>query len=62
MNGKKLLSDFFIDNKFNIYEKENAHILCTENKIVWIIGKRLDNRFKINKNTENILKIEIKNK
>lgn len=59
MKGRKLLSDFFTDNKLNIYEKENIYILCSENKIVWIIGKRLDDRFKISKNTKNILKLTI---
>ncbi len=57
MRGRKLLSDFFIDNKFNRFQKESIFLLCCGDKIVWIIGKRLDNRFKINKNTKKILKI-----
>lgn len=48
---KKLLSDFFIDVKINRFEKENIWILCSEDKIVWLIGYRIDNRFKISSKT-----------
>lgn len=48
---KKLVSDFFINQKMSRFEKQNTWILCSENKIVWIIGYRLDNRFKISPKT-----------
>ncbi len=60
MQGKKKLSKYFKDEKFSLLDKENIWLLCSNNNIVWIIGKRLDNRFEINKNTTEILKIEIK--
>ena len=60
MTGFKKISDFFIDQKIPIHEKENTWILCSGKKIVWIMGHRIDNRFKINDQTNNILKIEIK--
>lgn len=60
MNQKKKLSDYFIDNKYSILEKENSQILESENKIVWIIGHRIDNRFRITKSTKKILIIEVK--
>lgn len=59
MKNLKKLSDFFIDNKFTISDKENTWILESDNKIVWIIGKRIDDRFKINQQTKNILKVKI---
>ncbi len=59
MQGKKKLSKYFKDEKFSLLDKENIWLLCSNNNIVWIIGKRLDNRFEINKNTTEILKIEI---
>jgi tRNA(Ile)-lysidine synthase len=59
MNGLKKLSDFFIDNKFSIVEKEETWLLASENKVVWIIGHRIDNRFKITGNTRNILIIKV---
>lgn len=59
MTGFKKVSDFFIDEKIPVHEKENIWLLCSGNKIVWIIGHRIDNRFKINTETKKILKIEI---
>jgi tRNA(Ile)-lysidine synthase len=59
MKGKKKLSKYFKDEKMSILEKEKIWLLCTEeNKIIWIIGKRLDDRFKVTKETIEILKIE----
>ncbi|NPD46553.1 tRNA lysidine(34) synthetase TilS [Lentimicrobium sp. S6] len=48
---KKLVSDFFIDHKMSLFEKQNTWVLCSKNKIVWIIGHRIDNRFKISSQT-----------
>ncbi|MGE0089798.1 MAG: tRNA lysidine(34) synthetase TilS [Bacteroidales bacterium] len=59
MNNLKKLSDFFIDQKLSISEKENIWILESENKIVWIIGLRPDERFKVTKDTKTILKIQL---
>lgn len=56
-NSRKKLSDFFIDNKLSIIEKEASWLLCSEDKIVWIIGQRIDNRFRITKKTKYLLKI-----
>ena len=58
MTGLKKVSDFFIDEKYSIPEKENAWILSSGNKPVWIIGKRLDDRFKITSKTKRILRIK----
>ncbi len=60
MTGFKKVSDFFIDMKVPIHEKENTWILCSGKKIVWIMGLRIDNRFKITSDTKRIFKIEIK--
>lgn len=60
MTGFKKLSDFFVDEKIPLHEKEKIWLLCSGQKIVWIMGYRIDNRFKITPGTEQILKIEIK--
>ena len=62
MKGKKKISDFLIDLKINRFNKENTLIVLSENKIVWVVGYRIDDRFKVTENTTDImeLKIELK--
>ncbi len=59
MTGKKKISDFFIDNKFSISEKENTFFLLSGRKIAWVIGHRIDHRYRVTSNTKQILKIEL---
>ncbi|MFN7045410.1 MAG: tRNA lysidine(34) synthetase TilS [Flavobacterium sp.] len=57
MNGKKKLSKYFKDEKYSLLDKENQWLLCSEDQIVWVIGKRADNRFTSNETTQNNIKI-----
>ena len=59
MRKEKKLSDYFTANKYSIIDKENQWILCSEDKIVWLVGERIDDRFRISNKTKNILKIEL---
>lgn len=59
MRGKKKLSKYFKDEKLSLIDKEKTLILLSADTIVWIIGKRADDRFKITENTTKILKIEL---
>jgi len=54
---KKKLSDFFIDQKFSLKEKEQTCLLCSGHDIVWIIGHRIDHRYRVTSATAEILRI-----
>lgn len=60
MKGKKKLSKYLKDEKLTPFEKENVYLLTSENKVVWVIGMRADDRFKVTSQTNQILKIELK--
>ncbi|MDR3193720.1 MAG: tRNA lysidine(34) synthetase TilS [Tannerella sp.] len=51
MRGRKKLSDYFTDRKFSVIQKEQTWLLCSGEDIVWIVGERIDNRFRIDKST-----------
>lgn len=59
MKKEKKLSDYFTSNKYSLLDKENQWILCSEEKIVWLVAERIDDRFRISNKTKNILKIEV---
>lgn len=60
MKGKKKLSKYFKDEKMSLLDKENTWLLCSNDDIVWVVGRRADNRFRVKENTKGILKIKLK--
>jgi len=52
MKGRKKLSKYFKDEKFSLVEKESQWLLCSGEDIVWVIGKRADQRFLAHAGTE----------
>ena len=61
MKGKKKVSKFSKDEKLSLLAKENCWLLCADNdEIVWLVGMRMDERFKVDSNTKEILKITLK--
>ena len=59
MTQQKKISDFFINNKLSLIEKEHSWILESDNEVIWIIGQRLDNRFRVTKETTEVLEFSI---
>jgi tRNA(Ile)-lysidine synthase len=55
MAGRKKLSDYFSDHKYSLPDKEQTWLLCSGENILWVIGERTDNRFRIDKTTTSVL-------
>lgn len=59
MRGEKKLKDFFIDLKVPRYQRDKIPILLSGDKIVWVVGYRMDDRFKVEDATKKVLKIKV---
>lgn len=59
MSKYKKVSDFLIDNKVSRAQKDNTYVLITGKEICWLIGHRIDDRFKITENTDKIFRIDL---
>ncbi|MCB0689194.1 MAG: tRNA lysidine(34) synthetase TilS [Saprospiraceae bacterium] len=58
MNGQsQKLKKYFRNRKFNTFQKENQWLLLSDDKICWVIGERLDERFRIDEHTKYVLRI-----
>lgn len=60
MTGHKKVKDFFIDLKIPPVRRKQIPILLKDDKIIWVCGYRIDDRFKVTPDTKSILKITIK--
>ncbi len=58
MRGKKKLQDFFTDMKLSCHAKDNIWLLCADEDIAWIVGYRIDERYKV-KQKDNAIHIII---
>jgi tRNA(Ile)-lysidine synthase len=60
LNGSKKVSDFLNDQKVPSFEKNEQLVLINSKKIVWVVGHRIDNRFKITEKTRKVLQLCLK--
>lgn len=60
LKGSKKVSDFLTDQKISPLNKIDQLVLTDDENIIWVVGLRIDNRFKINKNTEKVLELCLK--
>ncbi|PIQ48687.1 MAG: tRNA lysidine(34) synthetase TilS [Cytophagales bacterium CG12_big_fil_rev_8_21_14_0_65_40_12] len=58
MKGKKKLSDFMIDEKIPLNLKKDVRVMLSGQEIVWIIGHRIDDRFKVTTETQELIRIK----
>ena len=61
MQSFKKISDFFIDNKFSILDKNKQWLLCSGKDIVWVVSHRIDDRFRIQSTTKKLYIAELLN-
>lgn len=61
MKGSKLVSDFLIDRKVNLFEKENTFVMLSGEEIIWVIGMRSSENFKVTGLTKKIYHVELWN-
>lgn len=59
MRGVKLVSDFLTDLKKNVFEKEKQLLVCSGDKIAWVVGERSDERFRVTEHTRHVLSIRL---
>ena len=59
MHGRKLISDYCIDRKLNALEKEELWLLCSGKDVVWVIGERIDNRFRVEEMTRRVYHLSV---
>ncbi|MCQ2327592.1 MAG: tRNA lysidine(34) synthetase TilS [Bacteroidales bacterium] len=59
LHGKQKLSDFFTNQKYSIIDKERQWLLCSGDDIIWVVGERISDKYKITNKTKTIYKVEI---
>ncbi len=59
MENRKKLSDFLIDRKISLADKNGISVLESDGEIIWVVGHRIDNRFKITPETKSVIKLTV---
>ncbi len=59
MKGRKKVSDYLTNCKFSLLEKERQWVLCSGEEIIWLVGERPDNRFRVDAHTQRIIMVQL---
>jgi tRNA(Ile)-lysidine synthase len=59
MKGKKKLSDYFTDRKMSLLDKEEVWVLLSGEDLVWVVGERPDDRFRVTDKTRKLFQIRL---
>ena len=59
MKGRKMVSDYLTNRKYSLFEKQRLFVVCSGEEIVWLIGERMDHRFRITEQTKRFLEIRV---
>ena len=59
-NGTKKLKEYFIDIKIPREQRDRIPLLCIESEVVWVIGDKISDKFRVTENTKSVLKIQYK--
>ena len=59
MKGRKLVSDYLTDRKYSLLQKQRQWVLCSGDEIVWLVGERIDHRYRVTEQTSNLLLIHL---
>ena len=60
MKGSKLISDMLTDSKVSYFDRQRQYVLLNnEQQIIWLLGHRIDDRYKITSSTKTVLKIKL---
>ncbi|MDO4180927.1 MAG: tRNA lysidine(34) synthetase TilS [Bacteroidales bacterium] len=60
MKGRKNVSDYLTDRKFSLFQKEKQCVVCSEERIVWLAGERIDDRYRVTEKTKRIAIVRLK--
>ena len=62
MQGRKKLHDFFVDEKYSREERDRIPILCLGPEVIWVVGSRINENYKVDDHTERIILLEYASK
>ena len=60
MSGTQKISDYLINNKINLFQKDQQTVITADDQIIWVCGQRIDDSVKVNNSSKNILRISRK--